>query len=294
MKWDPSQQVRVLTVDDQEDQLEVILRILTRIPELSIRLERVIRATTGKEALKKASPESAEFEFDGKQIDLLITDFQIGDMTGLEVIKGVREAQGRIVPAICLSGTFEPEQIKALEALPCVLTRQKPYNMSELSALVMQALTPPAPISNPPITGLMQGVGDLTAPEQFGQNLGPVHRESEYEDPGTVRQPLASTPEPKPTDEEIDRRTRDSAFQREIATLDGCLVQVALILAAQQDPSSETSHNLGELLRDLRASRTRIAILVTETFAAPKAKEDEGFMEKPAVDKRGPDGDQGL
>ena len=76
--------------------------------------------------------------------DLVITDINMPDMDGIEVIDHLREAAARC-PVIAISGggLFAKELLlKNAEMLGAVSTLPKPFDLDDLGALVERALSP--------------------------------------------------------------------------------------------------------------------------------------------------------
>lgn len=110
--------MNILLVDDEAIQLETLERGLRN------RGHEVKTATGGREALRclaSASP----------AIDLVITDFAMPEMNGVELLKAVRQ-KFKSVPVILMTGQRRKEI--AIEALQndCSSFLEKPFTLSRL------------------------------------------------------------------------------------------------------------------------------------------------------------------
>ena len=114
---------RLLVVDDEEADRVVLKTILERAHH------EVFVAKDGREALEL---------YDGKDIDVLITDLQMDDVHGLELITIVRDFDPR-PPVIAISATGEV-QLDMARALGARKTLTKPIHPDELIAAVREVL----------------------------------------------------------------------------------------------------------------------------------------------------------
>lgn len=114
---------RLLVVDDEEADRIVLKTILERAHH------QVFLAKDGREALEL---------FDGKGIEVLITDLQMSNVHGLELITIVREFDPR-PPIIAISGTGEV-QLDMAQALGAQKTLTKPVRPDELLTAVRDVL----------------------------------------------------------------------------------------------------------------------------------------------------------
>lgn len=119
--------MRILVIDDEEMIRDLAQRILTRAGF------DVLTVESGQGGLRM-------FSENFHQIDLVLLDLTMDDMTGLETLKGIREISPDL-PCI-ISREQEPEH----NELPDELNRnvcflQKPYRAKQLSEMVSQLLS---------------------------------------------------------------------------------------------------------------------------------------------------------
>lgn len=118
---------KVLIVDDFENTRWIVQQILQKEPELEI-----IAAENGQDALNY---------FDGRNIDLLITDLNMPKMDGIELTRQVRNIEKyKYIPIIMLTTERNPE--KKQKALDIKVTTwiQKPFEQSQFRKIVRKAL----------------------------------------------------------------------------------------------------------------------------------------------------------
>ena len=114
---------RVLIVDDEEGDRVVLRTILERSHH------QVFEATDGDEALR---------EYEGKDIDVVVTDLQMRNVHGLELITILRDFEPR--PGIvAISGTGEV-QLEMAQALGAEKTLTKPVVPDQLLSAVDEVL----------------------------------------------------------------------------------------------------------------------------------------------------------
>ncbi|MGE0528576.1 MAG: response regulator [Bdellovibrionales bacterium] len=70
-----------------------------------------------------------------KEADLLITDYYLPDMNGMDVIRAVRAIHPTL-PVILLSGGREPSVLESLRTLPQASFLSKPVDIDDLEARV--------------------------------------------------------------------------------------------------------------------------------------------------------------
>ena len=88
----------------------------------------VLEASSGEEALKY---------FDGTQVDLLITDIDMPDMNGAELISKVRDlTRYMFTPVVVLSGVRKERVKDQLEDLNIAAYIQKPFEISHFYKVV--------------------------------------------------------------------------------------------------------------------------------------------------------------
>jgi CheY-like chemotaxis protein len=114
-------------VDDHPGILAVLTKILTKAGH------RPVSAPNGREALKKLK---------AGHVDLIITDINMPDMDGIELILALRESSGR-VPIIAISGgglmpaeslLHDASEFGAVDVIP------KPFRNEDLLRLVEKHL----------------------------------------------------------------------------------------------------------------------------------------------------------
>jgi two-component system, chemotaxis family, chemotaxis protein CheY len=114
----------ILVVDDEEF-------IRTLIKEvLDPQGHTVITASSGKEAFQLCHERS---------FDLLITDLEMPDMDGIELISSLRGVQKKL-PILAISGAFSGRFLRMAKALGAVKSLDKPFRMAELLAMVDKIL----------------------------------------------------------------------------------------------------------------------------------------------------------
>ncbi|MDH5433239.1 MAG: EAL domain-containing protein [Gammaproteobacteria bacterium] len=85
------QNIKLLVVDDDDVDRERISRFLKNFKSPLM----IVDASTGSEALKKVTKE---------QIDLILLDYNLGDMTGPEVLKAISIENNKTIPTIMITG----------------------------------------------------------------------------------------------------------------------------------------------------------------------------------------------
>jgi two-component system chemotaxis response regulator CheY len=88
----------------------------------------ILEASNGDEALKF---------FDGTQVDLLITDYDMPDMNGAKLIKRIRNMTRYIyTPVIMLSGIRKEKIEKEIDGLNVACFLQKPFEIKHFYSVV--------------------------------------------------------------------------------------------------------------------------------------------------------------
>jgi len=121
----PARKWRILVVDDEQYVVQSLYSALRRLPNCQ-----VVMATSGQQALQLCVQEP---------FDLLITDFMMPDMDGLELAKRVREwyPQTAIIMVTAYGDHALREQAD-LEAIPHIL--DKPFEVQQIRTLALEAL----------------------------------------------------------------------------------------------------------------------------------------------------------
>jgi two-component system chemotaxis response regulator CheY len=114
----------ILVVDDKEFIRDLIKEILDPLGHT------VFTASSGKEAFQLCHKRS---------FDLLITDLEMPDMDGIELIGSLRGVQ-RDLPILAISGAFSGRFLRIAKALGAVGTLAKPFRVVELLAMVDKVL----------------------------------------------------------------------------------------------------------------------------------------------------------
>lgn len=118
----------VLVVDDFENTLDVI-RYTLELAGL-----KVLTATSGRQALNILAKEDIK-------VDLLVTDLNMPQMNGFEVIEAVRKiAKYEEIPIFILTTEFDMEKKIKAKRLNITGWIQKPYNITDFVKIVKQAL----------------------------------------------------------------------------------------------------------------------------------------------------------
>lgn len=115
---------RILIVDDEPAVLALLRRILT-----AERVE-ILAARSGTEALAIARR---------SQLDLVILDVKLPDVSGVEVLRRLRRIDG-IVPVIMVTSYGSPETVRASMRLGAFDYLTKPFDSEELRRLAREAL----------------------------------------------------------------------------------------------------------------------------------------------------------
>lgn len=119
--------LRVLVVDDTSHARELTLLFLTRLG-----VHQVHAAADGREA--------QEFlEFSGDRIDLIICDWHMPGMTGLELLQKVR-AIDPDMPFIMVTGNTDVDAVKAAGELSVSAYISKPYSPRQFEEKLMAVL----------------------------------------------------------------------------------------------------------------------------------------------------------
>jgi two-component system response regulator YesN len=131
----PSPKGRVLVVDDEENVAILLQHILARLgPDLE-----VWAANSGAQALDLLNDE---------RLDLLITDYQMSYMTGLELTQTVRQRYPE-VKIILMTAYSSPQIIDLADRLAIDGYLIKPFSGHALREIVCKLLTPSASLSLP-------------------------------------------------------------------------------------------------------------------------------------------------
>lgn len=92
----------------------------------------ILKAENGNEALKF---------FDGRPIDLLITDYNMPEMDGAQLVGEVRKLeQYQFIPALMLTTETNEKKKEAAKAVKVTAWIQKPFKQEEFTAIVKKCL----------------------------------------------------------------------------------------------------------------------------------------------------------
>jgi CheY-like chemotaxis protein len=118
----------VLYIDDNEDNIRLVERVIKRLPGIELRT-----AATARDGIKAAA--------DGRQPDLILLDNRLPDADGHEVLLELtaRPATAAI-PVVMLSGDADPEVIKNLRAAGAVDYLVKPFDIHQLISVIRRYL----------------------------------------------------------------------------------------------------------------------------------------------------------
>jgi two-component system chemotaxis response regulator CheY len=121
MVMEINKNMNVLIVDDHKSMLRIIRNLLGQIG-----MNNVDEAKDGNEALEKLS---------GKKYDLVLSDWNMAPMSGLELLRNVRSNdiyQHKNVPFIMITAESKPENV--IEAKKCGVDNYiiKPFNAGTL------------------------------------------------------------------------------------------------------------------------------------------------------------------
>ncbi|MBN1951903.1 MAG: response regulator [Bacteroidales bacterium] len=117
-----TKQKKIVVVDDFTSIRSIIRETLVKKGFL------VLEASSGEEALKY---------FDGTQVDLLITDFDMPDMNGAQLIGRVREmTRYMFTPVVIVSGIKRDRVQDQLEDLNIAAYLQKPFEITHFYKVV--------------------------------------------------------------------------------------------------------------------------------------------------------------
>ena len=99
--------------------------------------------------------------------DLVVADYSLPNgMTGLQVIVGVREALGRKIPAVILTGDISTGTMREITRRGCV-QRNKPVRAEELTHLIQSLLTEPRQPMRAGSRPQTESKGDMLQPTIF-------------------------------------------------------------------------------------------------------------------------------
>lgn len=116
----------ILIVDDFANTIKVVEYTLKRIEHQSL------TACNGKEALTF---------FDGRKIDLLITDLNMPLMNGIELVREVRKkSEYLFLPIIMLTTERDPEKRQMAEDVKVTTWVKKPFDIERFYKIALKCL----------------------------------------------------------------------------------------------------------------------------------------------------------
>jgi len=121
--------IRVLLVDDSEFSRNFIRKVLNNIG-----IEHINCAANGKEALQL---------YQQYYFDLVITDFNMPEMDGIELVKAIRSDRQRIstVPILMVTSEQNRNRLAAFEKAGVSAVLDKPFEPTSIKRLIAQLLT---------------------------------------------------------------------------------------------------------------------------------------------------------
>ena len=122
-----SPRVKIIVVDDHPNTAALLARAISK---LGNRVE-VVSATSGHEALERVQRDAA---------DILITDMDMPDMTGLELIKRLRPSTGRPILSFLITAASIPELDLIAHQLNVKEVLRKPIHPQKICQLISQVL----------------------------------------------------------------------------------------------------------------------------------------------------------
>jgi CheY-like chemotaxis protein len=117
----------VLYIDDNEDNIRLVERVIKRLPGIELRT-----AATARDGIKAAA--------DG-QPDLILLDNRLPDADGQEVLRELTATPATAaIPVIIVSGDADPEVIENLRAAGAVDYLVKPFDIHLFSTVIRRYL----------------------------------------------------------------------------------------------------------------------------------------------------------
>jgi CheY-like chemotaxis protein len=117
----------VLYIDDNEDNIRLVERVIKRLPGIELRT-----AATARDGIKAAA--------DG-QPDLILLDNRLPDADGQEVLRELTATPATAaIPVIIVSGDADPEVIENLRAAGAVDYLVKPFDIHLFSTVLRRYL----------------------------------------------------------------------------------------------------------------------------------------------------------
>jgi CheY-like chemotaxis protein len=124
--------VRVLVAEDDADTREALVHALRRDGY------EVIEAHNGWELLQYLATQDADVR-DGGQVDLVISDVRMPGKNGLDILAGLRWANGS-TPFILITGFSDLQMRAEARRLGAAALLAKPFELDQLRSVVQDAL----------------------------------------------------------------------------------------------------------------------------------------------------------
>ena len=118
--WNPAS-LGVVVVDDQADVRSLIKKMLK-----DLKIERVLEANDGQEALTL-------LDAPAQQIDVVICDWNMPNMTGVELLKRVRSS-GKDIPFLLVTGRADKDSVIEAKDSGVSAYIAKPFTQTQLEA----------------------------------------------------------------------------------------------------------------------------------------------------------------
>jgi two-component system, chemotaxis family, chemotaxis protein CheY len=116
----------ILVVDDFQTTRKVIINALAKFGF------KTIEASDASEALTL---------MDGRDVDLLITDFNMPQMDGADLIESMRKKSGyKFIPALVLSTEIKDDKKQKAEQAKITAWIQKPFDLEKFIKIVQKAI----------------------------------------------------------------------------------------------------------------------------------------------------------
>ena len=122
-------ELKILLVDDQKG-----IRDLARLALEEAGVTHILEAKNGEEALGVVRSEA---------IDLVISDWNMQPLDGLELLKAIRADEAiKKTPFIMMTGTFEDEDVKAVKKAGVDSYVKKPFDANTVKEKIEQVVGP--------------------------------------------------------------------------------------------------------------------------------------------------------
>jgi CheY-like chemotaxis protein len=96
-------------------------------------------AALGYKALQSHSPHEALDQIKGESVDLLLSDYEMPGMNGLELVTQLRR-DGYTLPVILMSGKIRAIDLNRAEQLGILMILEKPFGMAAMRAALKAIL----------------------------------------------------------------------------------------------------------------------------------------------------------